>query len=119
MSKKSPIVWTEKQDCQDCYRCLRECVVKAIKFEDSSASIIDDLCIFCGHCALICPLGVKKTRNDIPKVQKLLRSGKKVIVSLAPSYITEFPDSSPAQMISALKKCGFWVFRKPLWGQKR
>ncbi len=119
MTAKTPVVWTEKNNCQDCYRCLRECTVKAIKIEDASASIINELCISCGHCAQICPSGAKKTRNDVPDVLKLLRSGKKVILSLAPSYISEFPDISTSQLISAIKTAGFFGVSETALGAEK
>ena len=35
--------------CKDCYKCLRECPVKAIGFKGHEAEIIEDRCILCGH----------------------------------------------------------------------
>ncbi|MDD4529483.1 MAG: 4Fe-4S binding protein, partial [Bacteroidales bacterium] len=39
MNKLSAI-YTEKNNCQDCYKCVKNCPVKAIKLEDNSASVI-------------------------------------------------------------------------------
>ncbi|MEA3504110.1 MAG: [Fe-Fe] hydrogenase large subunit C-terminal domain-containing protein [Bacteroidota bacterium] len=100
-------IYTEKNNCQDCYKCVRECPVKAIKIEDNSASIIPELCIFCGHCTVICPVGAKKIRDDVDIVKMFLKEGAEVIVSLAPSYISEFPNVSESQLIGAIKKLGF------------
>ncbi len=33
--------------CKNCYRCLRECPVKAIKVVDQKAVIMEELCILC------------------------------------------------------------------------
>ena len=46
--------------CKDCYKCLRECPVKAIDFKGHQAEIIEDRCILCGHCTLAC----RKTRRS-------------------------------------------------------
>ncbi|NCB39869.1 MAG: 4Fe-4S dicluster domain-containing protein, partial [Erysipelotrichia bacterium] len=78
-------VFTQKADCQDCYKCVRECPVKAIKIADNSACIVDELCIHCGRCVKVCPAGAKKVRNDVPAVRQLLDLGRRVILSLAPS----------------------------------
>jgi len=100
-------VYTEKNNCQDCYKCIRECPVKAIRCEDESAWIVHERCIFCGHCAQICPVGAKKIRNDLNKAKMIVRTNRNVIVSLAPSWISEFHDYSPSDIVSALKMLGF------------
>ena len=53
-------IYTEPENCQDCYKCIRECPVKAIRMEDNKASIIAERCIYCGHCTQVCPTGAKK-----------------------------------------------------------
>ncbi len=65
------------------------------------------VCIFCGHCVEVCPNGAKKVRDDLANARQLLTLKKSVFVSLAPSFVTEFPGVKPAQMIGALKKLGF------------
>ena len=80
----SQAIYTEKNNCQDCYKCVRHCPVKAIKIESHSASIIYEQCIFCGKCSIVCPVGAKKVRNDTSAVKFLLKGTKKVILSLAP-----------------------------------
>lgn len=99
-------VFTLKNECQDCYKCVRECTTKAIKIENGHASIISDKCIACGHCVTICPQKAKTVRNDIEKVKILLDSNKDVYVSLAPSWVGSF-NCSDKILICALKKMGF------------
>lgn len=100
-------VYTETNNCQDCYKCIRECPVKAIKIESDRASIVKDLCIFCGRCTLICPSGAKKVRDDVPKVKRMLRRNKPVYISLAPSFVAEFSDFTTVALIAGLKMLGF------------
>jgi iron only hydrogenase large subunit-like protein len=100
-------IFTEKRECQDCYKCVRNCPVKAIKVEGGYASVVPELCIFCGHCVEVCPNGAKKVRDDLASARQMLTLKKNVFVSLAPSYVTEFPGVKAAQMIGALKKMGF------------
>ena len=100
-------IFTEKRECQDCYKCVRNCPVKAIKVEGGYASVVPELCIFCGHCVEVCPNGAKKVRDDLAHARQLLTLKKNVFISLAPSYVAEFPGAQPAQLIGALKKLGF------------
>ena len=100
-------IFTEKRECQDCYKCVRNCPVKAIKVEGGYASVVPELCIFCGHCVEVCPNGAKRVRDDLASARQLLGLRKSVFVSLAPSFVTEFPGVQPAQMIGALKQLGF------------
>lgn len=103
-----PPIYTEKTECQDCYRCIHECPVKAIKVESGSASIMTELCIYCGRCVNICPKRAKKIRDDLPEAKKLLADYQKVVVSLDPSFVSEFPGVEPAQIIAGLKLLGFY-----------
>ncbi|MCC8173632.1 MAG: 4Fe-4S binding protein [Odoribacter sp.] len=56
-------IYTEPENCQDCYKCIRECPVKAIRIESNKAYIIDERCIYCGHCTLVCPTGAKNPKR--------------------------------------------------------
>jgi iron only hydrogenase large subunit-like protein len=107
MNSLNPI-YTEKRECQDCYKCLRECPVKAIKVEGGYASVVPELCVLCGHCVAVCPSGAKRVRDDLPLARRLLRERSRVLVSLAPSFVSEFNGISPGQIIQALKRLGFW-----------
>jgi iron only hydrogenase large subunit-like protein len=100
-------IYTEKRECQDCYKCVRNCPVKAIRVEGGYASVVPELCIVCGHCVEVCPNGAKKVRDDLANARQLLALKKTVFASLAPSYVTEFPGMKPAQIIGALRKLGF------------
>ncbi|MBN1616013.1 MAG: PAS domain-containing protein [Spirochaetales bacterium] len=103
----SPI-YTEKRQCQDCYKCIRECPVKAIRVENGHAMVVSGLCVLCGHCVTICPAGAKRVRDDRSRARQLLSLKERVFVSLAPSFVSEFPEVSPANLVSAIKKLGFF-----------
>lgn len=107
MSNREYPLYTIKNNCQDCYKCVRRCPVKAIKIEDGSAMIVPDLCIACGTCYRVCPAKAKQARNDLTRTKHLVQSGKDVYVSLAPSWITEFEGVSREQMIAAIRRLGF------------
>jgi len=107
MNFQSPI-FTEKTQCQDCYKCIRECPVKAIRVENGHAMVVSDLCVLCGHCVEACPAGAKRVRDDLARAKQLLRLKDRVIVSLAPSFASEFSSVSPARLVSAIRKLGFY-----------
>ena len=106
MGNKLSPVYTLKNECHDCYKCVRECYVKSIQIKDGSASVLADRCIACGHCVTVCPSNAKRIRYDIDKVKGILSTKKHVIVSLAPSWISIF-DYTKQQIITILKMLGF------------
>ena len=112
-------VYTEKSNCQDCYRCVKACPVKAIKLESGSASIVPDLCIYCGTCTLICPNGTKKVRNDLASLKQSLMRQEKIIVSLAPSYLSEYAKEDIHKVIAAFKEAGFWQVSETAIGAEK
>jgi iron only hydrogenase large subunit-like protein len=115
MDRMYPI-YTEKTRCQDCYKCVRNCPVKAIKVENDNALIVQDRCVFCGNCVLSCPVGAKKVRDDRPRVRRLLELRPRVVASIAPSFIAEFYPARPEQVAAALKKLGFWAVSETALG---
>ncbi len=105
MNNQNP-VYTLINECHDCYRCVRDCPVKAIKIENNHASVIPEKCISCGTCVKVCPANAKCVRGDLEKVKNLLIAQKDVYVSLAPSWRSVF-ENSAQKMIAILKQLGF------------
>lgn len=101
-------IYTETAECQDCYKCLRQCSVKAIKIEAGHAMIMPELCVSCGHCVNTCPVGAKRVRSDLERAQRLLQMKRIVIVSLAPSFVTEFDGIPVEKLIRAIRALGFY-----------
>lgn len=99
-------IYTEINNCRDCYRCVRHCPVKAIQIKDAHAEIIYDRCTFCGICVNECPNAVKVIRDDTDMVRMAFLSKRKVIVSLAPSYVSEFRGYEE-NFVRALYRLGF------------
>lgn len=101
------IISTINARCRDCYRCVRVCPVKAIRISDGQAQIDGERCIACGTCVIECPQQAKQVRNDLQLVQELIKSGGRVIASVAPSYVAAFPDYGGGLFPALLKKMGF------------
>ena len=101
-------IYTEATRCQDCYKCLRQCPVKAIDIQNGHASVIPHLCILCGNCVRTCPMGAKRVRSDVERAKLLFRMKTRVMVSLAPSYLTEFGGIEPRKLIAGLRALGFY-----------
>ena len=105
MDRHAP-VYTEEASCQDCYKCLRACPVKAIQVGQGHAQVRPAACIACGRCVAVCPARAKRIRDDLAQVRALLQQGH-VIASIAPSWVAEFPDLQPGQLVASLKRLGF------------
>lgn len=97
----------KKSNCKNCYKCIRQCPVKSIKFQDNQAHIVEDECILCGQCFVVCPQNAKEIRNDTDAVKKLISTGRPVYASVAPSFVANYPGMSIAGMEKALKRLGF------------
>ena len=97
----------KKSNCKNCYKCIRHCPVKSIRFSGNQAHIIGNECILCGHCFVVCPQDAKQIVDETEKARVLLQSGDPVIVSLAPSFIANYPNVGIDSMKAALKKLGF------------
>lgn len=100
-------VYTVEAQCQDCYKCLRQCPVKAIKVEEARAAVIPEACIACGRCVEVCPAGAKRIRNDLGRVKHLIAERPLTVVSLAPSWPAAFPGVGAAALVRALHGLGF------------
>lgn len=90
-------------NCKNCYKCVRNCPVKAIRIVNDQAEIIEDKCIGCGRCFNVCPQNARNINSDLNNVREALKT-KKVVVSIAPSYRGIY--SNYKKLIGALKSLG-------------
>jgi len=97
----------KEANCKNCYKCLRNCNIKAIAFKNEQARILEDDCILCGNCLHICPQNAKSVRSDVNKVKSFMQKKEKVYASIAPSFVSAFDISEPRIIIGALKRLGF------------
>ena len=97
----------KKSNCKNCYKCIRHCPVKSIRFSGNQAHIIGNECILCGQCFVVCPQDAKAIVDETEKVKVLIQSGSPVYVSLAPSFIANYDGVGIETMQDALCKLGF------------
>ncbi len=102
-------IFTEQTECQDCYKCVRNCPCKAIRVENGHATVVPELCVLCGRCVTDCPAHAKHVRDDLTKSKRLFNISDKVFVSLAPSFASEFSDYTIEELCGALKLLGFYA----------
>ena len=112
-----PICLTlKKSNCKNCYKCIRHCPVKSIRFSGNQAHIIDDECILCGQCFVVCPQNAKQIVDETEKVKFFLQCDEPVIVSLAPSFIANYHGVGIEPMRKALKQLGFYDVEETAMG---
>ncbi len=98
----------KKSNCKNCYKCIRNCPVKSIRFSGNQAYIIGNECILCGHCFVVCPQDAKQIVDETEKVKVLMQTQAPVVASLAPSFIANYDGVGIEAMSEALKKLGFY-----------
>ncbi|MGM0438403.1 MAG: sigma 54-interacting transcriptional regulator [Bacillota bacterium] len=109
------LLQTVKDDCHECYACVRNCPVRAVQVKDGRAEIMEERCINCAQCINICSQKAKEVYNFKNDIKRLLKSDKKVIAGLAPS----FPASSEASFAEwkmLLRNIGFNKIYEVAWG---
>lgn len=110
------VIGFKEAKCKNCYKCVRTCEVKAIQVKNEQAQIMNDMCILCGHCLEACPQNAKTFISDLEKVKDYIASGYKTVISIAPSYAGIMRFHNPGQIVTALKKLGFYQVRETAEG---
>ncbi len=121
----------DKSKCVECGQCAKvcpysaiinrkrpcqvACKVKAISInEDNAAAIDNSKCIQCGACVYQCPFGAITDKSYILNVIDMIKKSKdnseyKVYAIVAPSISSQFAYAKLGQVISGLKKLGFFT----------
>ncbi|MGL4607341.1 MAG: [Fe-Fe] hydrogenase large subunit C-terminal domain-containing protein [Eubacteriaceae bacterium] len=105
------IINFSKDKCRNCYKCIRNCPIKAIKLKNKHAQIVPSMCIGCGNCIKICPHNAKEIQNDVDQIKEWLKD-EEVVLSLSGVFPTAFNLDHPRQYLGALRKLGFTVIEE-------
>ena len=97
----------KRSNCKNCYKCIRHCPVKSIRFSANQANIVPEECILCGRCFVVCPQNAKQIADDTERVRVMIQSGQPVYASLAPSFVANYDGVGIESMKKALKALGF------------
>ena len=95
--------------------CQNACKVKAISINDNNAAAIDNnKCIQCGACVYQCPFGAISDKSYILNVIDIIKKSQnnekyKVYAIVAPSVSSQFTYAKLGQVITGLKKLGFYT----------
>jgi iron only hydrogenase large subunit-like protein len=98
-------VTLNKAKCKGCTNCIKRCPTEAIRVQDGKARIIDERCIDCGECILVCPYRAKTAVTDPLSI--IERFPYKIALP-APTLFGQFKNLRNAnKVLYALKKIGF------------
>lgn len=94
--------------------CENSCKVKAISMTDGKAACIDNnKCISCGACVYQCPFGAIIDKSFLLDVIDMMKKSKnntayKMYAVVAPSIASQFTYAKLGQVITGIKKLGFY-----------
>lgn len=94
--------------------CENSCKIKAISMSKTKvASIDNNKCISCGACVYQCPFGAIMDKSFILNVIDLIKKSNnnkkyKVYAVVAPSISSQFTYAKLGQVVSGIKKLGFF-----------
>ncbi len=95
--------------------CQNACKIKAISIDqDGSACIDNSKCISCGACVYQCPFGAIMDKSFILNVIDFIKKSDdnkkyKVYAVVAPSISSQFTYARLGQVVTGLKKLGFFT----------
>lgn len=101
------IITLKKSNCKNCYKCIRNCPVKSIRFSGNQAHIVHNECVLCGKCLVVCPQNAKQVADSTEKVKVMIASGEKVVASVAPSFAANY-GVTINEVRAVLKQIGFF-----------
>jgi len=113
-----PLISARKTTCKECWSCVRCCPARAIRVIDGVSEVIEEKCVGCGLCVLQCGHFGHVVRDDTPRVQDLLRSGRPVVALLATEFVAAMHPYSPAEVEAKLEDAGFFAVESTLLGEE-
>ena len=88
--------------------CAKACGMDAIGSDENGKAVIDyDKCVSCGMCLVNCPFGAIADKSQIFQIIQAIKSGTKIIAIVAPAFVSQFKDATPAKLRKAMRILGF------------
>lgn len=111
IAKNNPSIVFDIDNCDNCGICANICKFNVGVFGFSN---IDNPCINCGSCSIMCPKGCLIEKDETDKLEEYLNSGKIIVFQTAPSTKISLGEefgykpgkNVEGKMISALRLIG-------------
>ena len=88
--------------------CQEACGMHAIGQDEYGRADIDyDKCVNCGMCLVNCPFGAIADKSQIFQLIQAIKAGEQVIACVAPAFVNQFKDATPAKLRKAMRILGF------------
>ena len=88
--------------------CAKACGMDAIGTDENGKAMIDyDKCVSCGMCLVNCPFGAIADKSQIFQLIQAIKAGDQVIACVAPAFVNQFKDATPAKLRKAMRILGF------------
>mgnify|MGYP000685930938 CR=1 FL=1 len=85
--------------------CAKACGVGAIRSDEHGRADIDyNKCVSCGMCLVNCPFGAIVDKGQIFQLIQSIKRGDEVIAIVAPAFVNQFPNMTPAKLREAMKR---------------
>ena len=88
--------------------CAKACGMDAIGTDENGKAMIDyDKCVSCGMCLVNCPFGAIADKSQIFQLIQAIKAGDQLIACVAPAFVNQFKDATPAKLRKAMRILGF------------
>lgn len=99
----------DREKCTECMDCMMHCPANAIALSKDGMELDPQRCVACGRCVSFCGHGAVYRESQVETVQKFIRMGRKVILSIDPACMAFLPaDVTIEKLAAAAQKLGFW-----------
>jgi iron only hydrogenase large subunit-like protein len=87
------LITVDKEKCNNCHACISACPVKVcIDGSGDTISVVDHLCLACGHCIPACKQGARSYRDDTDRFFADIANGEDIVAITAPAAAAVFDD---------------------------
>ncbi len=105
-----------KENCHECYACVRNCPVSAVKVNNGRVEVMEERCINCGKCVELCSQNAREIINNSELILNMLKEDKKITAVLAPSFPAYKINWQKKDWELLLKEMNFKAIHDVAWG---